>query len=121
MIKLQEKLQEFLKFSNESDDNFDIIEKMEKQDNMIEELKSIARSNKTLLGRTIKFPMADSYALYIITKVNAKSVILDWVNYCDAWVDERLGHQGSVPFQFVKEKCDWEDNMEKMIDIINKK
>ena len=59
--------------------------KMKEQDKLMNDIQELAKKEKTLLGRVIKFPRADSYAIYIITKINKKTVGLAWVDYCDGW------------------------------------
>ena len=59
--------------------------KMKEQDKLMDDIRELAKKEKTLLGRVIKFPRADSYAIYIITKINKKTVGLTWVDYCDSW------------------------------------
>ena len=117
MNEIQDKIQEFLNYSltaNAGGGWEGIKEKLSKQDKYIHELKLLARANKTLLGRIITFPMADSSAMYIITKINKKSVRLTWVDYCDGWVDSRLGKEGSVNMWYAKECVDNYDRIEKI-------
>lgn len=83
--------------------------KYKRQNDLIAELIPIARQHKTLLGRTVRFPMADSYALYLVTKVNPKTVELTWLNWCDAWVDDRLGYKGSIDKAYVQRQKDFDD------------
>jgi len=114
MEEIKKKIQELLDVSNtepkEGKDYWDKLEaKMKHQDVLIAELLVLARANKTLLGRTHRFGMADSYALYLITKVNAKTVQLTWLDYCDAWVDDRVGKQGNVALTYAKQQCDFDD------------
>jgi hypothetical protein len=85
---------------------------MKQQDALQIELIALARANRTLYGRMVRFPHADSYALYVVTKVNKKTVQLTWVDYCDGWVDDRLGTLGSISIQYVKDKCDFDDRWE---------
>ena len=83
--------------------------KYKRQNDLIAELIPMARQHKTLLGRTVRFPMADSYALYLVTKVNPKTVELTWLNWCDAWVDDRLGYKGSIDKAYVQRQKDFDD------------
>jgi len=83
--------------------------KYKRQNELIAELIPMARHHKTLLGRTVRFPMADSYALYLVTKVNPKTVELTWLNWCDAWVDDRLGYKGSIDKAYVQRQKDFDD------------
>ncbi len=83
--------------------------KYKRQNELIAELIPMARHHKTLLGRTVRFPMADSYALYLVTKVNPKTVELTWLNYSDAWVDDRLGYKGTIDKAYVQRQKDFDD------------
>ena len=108
------KVQELLKIS-EPDliGDKDFLQKFDakykRQNDLIAELIPMARQYKTLLGRTVRFPMADSYALYLVTKVNPKTVELTWLNWCDAWVDDRLGYKGSIDRAYVQRQKDFDD------------
>lgn len=84
-------------------------DKMKKQDKLIAELRDIARSHNTLLGRMVKFQHADSFALYIITKVNKTTVQLTWVDYCDGWMDGRVGAKGNVDKTWAERVIKFED------------
>jgi hypothetical protein len=77
---------------------------MKRQNKLINELEELAIKYKTILGRTVRFQMADSYAVYLITKVNKKSARLTWINYCDGWQNERIGSEGNVDIDFVSKK-----------------
>jgi len=63
---------------------------------LIEEIKVLSKLNKTLLGRVVKLPMADSFALYIVSKVNIKTVKLVNVQVMDNWKHEVLGDEGTA-------------------------
>jgi len=90
--------------------------KLNRQDDLIAELIPLCRKEKTLLGRTVRFPMADSYALYLVTKVNAKTVQLTWLDYCDAWQDDRLGAQGTLSREYVQRQKDFDDKWSDMAE-----
>lgn len=117
MEAINAKLQELLKFNDiepvygkrGSTDPLDFDNIMKAQDTLLKELKTLARANKTLLGRTVKFQMADSYAVYVVTKINASTVQLTWVRYCDAWVDDRTGKQGNISKSYVQKQADFDD------------
>ena len=109
METIKTKIQELLKFNDidifdsfqrKSDDPLHFDNIMKTQENLMEELKVLAKAEDTLLGRTMRFPMADSYALYVITKVNKTTVQLTWIKWCDAWQDDRLGYTGSLPYDY---------------------
>jgi len=90
--------------------------KLKRQDDLIAELIPLCRAQKTLLGRTVRFPMADSYALYLVTKVNAKTVQLTWLDYCDGWQDDRLGAQGTLSREYVQRQKDFDDHWTDMAE-----
>lgn len=116
MEEIKNKIKEFLNYSLTANNGVGwegIKAKLNVQDKYIHELKVLAKANNTLLGRIITFPHADSSAMYIITKINKKSVQLTWVDYCDAWVDGRLGKLGSVAIWYAKERIDNIDLIEK--------
>ena len=75
------------------------------------EIKKLARAQNTILGRTIEFPKADGYALYIVTKVNKRTVELTWIRYSDAWIDNRLGYQGSLDKTYVERYVNSHDQL----------
>jgi len=116
---LDDKVQELLKVSAEKFDHllgvkgggwserFDA--KMKRQQELMDELVPLARRLGTLKGRTVRFPMADSYALYLVTKVNAKTVRLQWLDYCDAWVDDRMGYGGNISASYVQSQINFDD------------
>ena len=115
MKEIQNKIQELLTISKEKTKGWEILKsKMNRQDDLMDELKALAKANKTLLGRIVKFPHADSYAVYVITKVNKKTVRLDWVDYCDGWQDDRCGIAASLDIRYATQKIQGEDRLEEM-------
>ena len=115
LTKIKQKINELLAYNYIEISHPDYMkkfdEKMASQETIMDELKVLAKANNTILGRTIQFPMADSYALYLITKVNKKSVVLSWVEYCDAWQDDRLGDKGTIDYQYAFDKVKGVDRM----------
>jgi rhamnogalacturonyl hydrolase YesR len=59
---------------------------------------------KTLLGRILTFNFANGYSYYIITKVNKKTVKVQWLDYADGWMDKYLGKGGYLDIEYVTEK-----------------
>jgi hypothetical protein len=106
------KIEPEYKFGSNDPNSLDNI--MKRQEKLIDELKTLAKQHNTILGRTIKFPMADSYALYVITKVNKNTVQVTWLKYCDAWVDDRLGYRGSLSFDYASRDVKGQDALEEM-------
>lgn len=84
------------------------------QERLIDELSVLAQKNCTVLGREIKFQMADSYAIYVVTKVGEKHCEVTWVRWCDAWQDDRLGSQGVLETAYVMQKVRQEDALKKL-------
>lgn len=78
-----------------------IIRKMKRQEALFNELKVLAKKNHTILGRIVKFPQADSYAVYVITKVNKHTVRLELVNFCDGLVDDRCGETCNANIDYI--------------------
>jgi len=88
--------------------------RMKRQEELMDELKVLAKAEKTLLGRTIQFPMADSYALYLITSVGTKTVQLKWLNWCDAWVDDRCGYACRLDKKYAEQSVFGRDRLDEM-------
>ena len=67
----------------------------------VEEQYRIAKANANslpnglLIGKLFRVPKGDGYAYYVVTKVNKKTVDIEWRGYClDRWVDNRFGYGG---------------------------
>lgn len=113
MKELQLKIQELISISQKEASGWDELEaKIKEQDKLIDELKAMARANKTFIGRTLKFPMADSYALYVITAVLKGNVRVQWLDYCDGWQDGRLGNAGNVAINYASGVLNLEDYLD---------
>ena len=93
--------------------------KMKRQEELMDELKTLAKAEKTLLGRTVQFPMADSYALYLITAVNKTTVTIEWLNWCDGWVDDRAGYKSNLDLRYAEQTVFGRDKLDEMFS--NKK
>lgn len=119
MKKIKEKIKELMSISKKEDSEFGqgleaVKAKLDAQDEIMSELKKLAQEENTLLGRIIKFPKADSYAMYVITKVNKKTVRVDWFDWCDGWVDDRCGYAATVDIDYVRQKVNGEDALSKL-------
>ena len=118
MREISKNINKLSKLSNIDVDRksgFDGIKaKMKAQDELIDAMKVLAQRNKTLYGRLIKFPCNDSYAFYIVTKLNIKTVRIDWFDYCDGWVDSRCGHSALLDIRFAEETVFGLDKLEKI-------
>lgn len=81
---------------------------------MLDDIKKLVKEKKTIVGRVIKFPMADSYAYYIITKTTLKTATLVWFDYCDGWQNDRLGCSGNVDIDYAIKRVNGEDKLEEI-------
>jgi len=123
MKELKAKIQELLAY-NEVEPVYDFAERgknpnsldniMKRQEKLQEELDVLAKAKNTILGRQIRFPMGDGYAVYVITKVNKKSVEITWVKYCDAWQDTRAGYQSLLNFDYANQQVKGRDKLDEM-------
>lgn len=95
MIEIEKKMKELQAISKESTSGWDAsIAKTDKLDKLMKELTAMAREKKTLVGRQMKFQVADGHAVYLITKQSATSVKLVWIDYCDGYTDRHFGNRG---------------------------
>ena len=92
----------------------DFDKRLKRQETLMRELDTHAYNARSMSGRTIQFPMADSYAVYLVTQVNKTTCRVVWINFCDGWQDDRLGEEGSLPLDYVHEKICRRDNMKKL-------
>lgn len=67
----------------------------------VEEQYQIAKGRSDSLpdglhpGKLFRVPAGDGYAWYVVTKVNKKTVDIEWRGYSlDRWVDARFGYGG---------------------------
>jgi hypothetical protein len=98
METLNDKITELLKVSSEKgiEDGINVLlAKMKRQEKLMDELKTLADTQNTIMGRIVKIPHLDSHAYYIITKVNKNTVRIKWINYCDGGIDDRYGSNES--------------------------
>lgn len=93
----------------------DYVRKSQILDAILEEIKELAREEDTLVGRTVQFQVADSHARYIITHVLEKKgqVVVQWVNYDECYIDDRLGRSGTLDLGFVGSQVEWQDKLER--------
>ena len=117
MFTLKQKLDELVTVYNQEfdwsqDDAIKAFDaRMKRQEELIDELRQLAIENNTLIGRQVKFQMADSYAVYVVTKVFKNQVQVTWIDWCDGWVDDRLGYQGNLPLDYVQQVVQGEDKL----------
>lgn len=87
----------------------DLKEKMKQQDELMEELNEWSKKARCMSGRILRFQMADSHAVYVVTKVWKTKCTLQWIDYCDGWMDDRLGEKGSLDIDYVHSDICWQD------------
>ena len=71
---------------------------------------------KTLVGRTLRFPRGDGYALYLITSQGKKTVQLKWLDYCDQWVDDRCGYACRMSIDYAQKQINFNDSWSDMAE-----
>lgn len=66
-------------------------------------------------GKLFRVPCGDGYAWYIVTKVNKKTVKIEWRGFSgDRWVDQRFGLGGSVPVEMVERFIRYEEGVRQL-------
>ena len=87
-------------------------ERMELQNSIMEQLTENCRKDKTLYGRILRFPTADSYAVYVIDRVLKNIVHLSWIKYCDEWTSDIVEAQnGTMDIRVAQTMIQQEDRM----------
>lgn len=124
LIILRGKILAFLTLSTTDSETFRLPEdtsafdgsmrKLKQQDEMVEDLRLWALKCNTMLGRIVTFPMADSYAMYVVVQVKKNVALVKWIDYCDGWQDDRLGNNGHLPLSYIEEKVRGEDKLHEM-------
>jgi hypothetical protein len=77
--------------------------------------KSDAAGKGMVKDKLFTIPVADGSAWYVVTKVNKKSVKIEWRGFCpDQWTDPTLGYGGSFPHNCIEQHCEWADVRKKM-------
>ena len=61
--------------------------------------------------------VADGYAYYVVTKVNKKSVKIEWRGFCpDRYADGTLGYGGTFPMHCIENHIHWQDARDKIFN-----
>lgn len=111
--RLTEKMNELLEVSNKEVPRKDFFKgltaKMKQQDGLMDEIKVLARKLNTLRGRVLQFPRGDGYALYMVVKTGRRTARVEWINYGDAWTDERVEANPDLPLDYVTKKIKGQD------------
>lgn len=64
------------------------------------------------IGKMFRVPKCDGYAHYVVTKVNKKTVDIQWRGYSlDRWVDDRFGYGGREKRETIEMFVRREDGM----------
>lgn len=108
METIKMKIKELLKLSN-TDSSIGNLNKITQQDNLITELKELSKNKRTLLGRTILYPVGDGFAVYLITQTGPTKVQLSWLKYGDEYIDKLIGKVGTVTNNFATKQINAED------------
>ena len=113
MKEIQDKIKELIALNADNDyEKFD--ERFNKQEKLFKELKSLAKKNKTLLGRILRFGVADGDAAYVITRVNKNSVSTQFIDYVDGYSDWHLGRgKGNLAIHQAEALVKFEDIFDK--------
>jgi hypothetical protein len=113
--EIQPRINKLLKTNKwEANDFKEMKRKWDYQNKLINELKEHCRNAKAMTGRIIKFPKADSFAMYIVTKVWKTKCTLQWIDYMDGWTDNRIGYKGSIDIEYIHNEILGEDNLDKL-------
>lgn len=122
--EVEPRMRELLDLNKKFDwDKFDskaFDKRWKRQRDLIDELEKYAYEARSMTGRMVYFPMADSHAVYMVVKVNKTTCRLQWLDVGDGWEDARLGKSGSLPLDFVHSEICWRDNLNKAFSKKNK-
>ena len=117
--EVQPRMEELLKlnvpfdWNSKGDRSKEFDKRWDRQRLLIEELEKHAFEAKSMTGRIIRFQCADSYAMYLVIKVNKTTCRLQWLDVGDGWEDARLGDSGSISLNYVHDDICYQDRMKK--------
>lgn len=67
------------------------------------------------VGKMFRTPVGDGYAYYVVTKVNKKTVKIEWRGFSlDRWVDFRFGAGGKEDRELIESLVAREDNIRRL-------
>lgn len=67
------------------------------------------------IGKMLSVPAGDGCAFYVVTKVNKKTVDIEWRGFSpDRWVDFRFGGEGREPKDVIEAMVRREDGMRRL-------
>jgi len=82
----------------------------------MEQLRMISNSIEGLApGKLVKWPAADGYAWYVVTKVQKQTCTLRMVPYLDAWTSPVVDRDGRALTSVVKEAVEREEAWEQYL------
>lgn len=81
---------------------------------LMDKIKEVATANNTILGRSIFLPHADGNAMYVVTKINKRSVRLEHCPWIDNWYDNVLGEGGTVSLEWAENEIRGRDEIAKL-------
>lgn len=68
-------------------------------------------------GKLFRVPKGDGYAWYVVTKVNKKTVDIEWRGYSlDRWVDDRFGYGGREKRETIEMFVQREDGAKRLFE-----
>lgn len=78
--------------------------------------KEFSRSLSGLkVGKLVSFFVADGRAYYVVTKINRKTVRLEWRNFSvDSYVEQVLGHDGLIDRETVEQIIRADESRDRM-------
>ena len=87
---------------------------MEKREELMDKLKTLAKAQNTIVGRVIRLQRCDGYALYLITKVKGGKATVKWLDWCDGYIDDILEYGCDLSIAKASEFIRRQDALEKL-------
>ena len=64
-------------------------------------------------GRRVEFQCMDGQANYVVTHLlKNDKVVVQWINYDEDYIDDRLGDKGVLDLEYVLNITTWQDQLE---------
>jgi len=91
----------------------DYVRKRKTLDTLWDQLTALARENNTVVGRRVAFQCMDGQANYVVTHLlKNDKVVVQWINYDEDYIDDRLGDKGVLDLEYVLNITTWQDQLE---------
>ena len=91
----------------------DYVRKRKTLDTLWDQLTALARANNTVVGRRVAFQCMDGNANYVVTHLlKNDKVVVQWINYDEDYIDDRLGDKGVLDLEYVLNITTWQDQLE---------